>query len=73
MAKEYTTKFYETNGGQIYAVAFEDGKPVNITCDLADGQITGDEVLEAAREGHMRINSTLPSGPVSVWSRQPRS
>lgn len=51
MAKEYTTKFYETNGGQIYAVAFEDGKPVNITCDLADGQITGDEVLEAAREG----------------------
>lgn len=49
--QQYTTKFYEVGNGKIFAVVLEDGKPVNVTCNLADGQSTGTEVLEAAREG----------------------
>lgn len=52
MTKEYTTKFYENNGGYIYAVAFENGKVTNIiSCVDNNGELTGSEALEAAREG----------------------
>lgn len=51
MKKEHASKFYEVGNGKIFAVVLEDGKPVNVTCNLADGQSTGTEVLEAAREG----------------------
>lgn len=52
MKKEYTTKFYEVNGGYIYAVAFEDGKVTNIiSCVDSNGELTGSEALKAAREG----------------------
>lgn len=51
MTKEYTTKFYETNGGYIYAVAFENGKVANIISCVDNYKFTGEEALEAAREG----------------------
>lgn len=49
--KQYTTKFYEDNGGGIQAVTFdENGKVVNVLGGFEDGSCTGLEVLEAARE-----------------------
>lgn len=52
MKKQYTTNFYETNAGYIYAVAFENGKVTNIiSCVDSNGELTGSKALEAAREG----------------------
>lgn len=51
MKKEYTAKFYEVNGGYIYAVAFENGKVTNIISCVDNSTFTGAEALKAAREG----------------------
>ncbi len=49
--QQYTTKFYESNGGTIQAVTRdESGKVVNVFSGFEDGSITGLEVLAAARE-----------------------
>lgn len=49
--QQYTTKFYESNGGIIDAVTRdESGKVVNVFSGFQDGSITGLEVLAAARE-----------------------
>lgn len=49
--KQYTTKFYEDNGGGIQAVTFdESGKITNVFGGFEDGTCTGLIVLEAARE-----------------------
>lgn len=49
--QQYTTKFYEDNGGGIQAVTRdESGKVVNVLGGFEDGYITGLEVLAAARE-----------------------
>lgn len=49
--QQYTTKFYEDNGGGIQAVTRdENGKVVNVLGGFEDGSITGSEVLAAARE-----------------------
>jgi hypothetical protein len=49
--QQYTTKFYEDNGGGIQAVTRdESGKVVNVLGGFEDGSITGLEVLAAARE-----------------------
>lgn len=51
LKKQYTTKFYEDNGGGIQAVTFdENNKVVNVLGGFEANPGTGLSVLEAARE-----------------------
>lgn len=50
----FTTKFYQEKGGYIFAVAFEDGKAINIIDGFdhfEDNSFACEEALDAARKG----------------------
>lgn len=69
--QQYTTKFYEDNGGGIQAVTRdENGKVVNVLDGFEADSGTGLSVLAAARKtGHMQTHSSLTSGAERLWKK----
>lgn len=69
--QQYTTKFYEDNGGSIQAVTRdESGKVVNVLDGFEADPGTGLSVLAAAREnGHMQTRSSRTSGVERLWKK----
>lgn len=70
--QQYTTKFYEDNGGGIQAVTRdESGKVVSVLDGFEADPGTGLSVLAAARENwpYGRPCSSLTSGAERLWKK----